>query len=60
MMKQLRAGSTTGPTGQQAYAVRAIPVVVLSVLWPVEGRGAHTSMRGWRGHGGGVGLVGMG
>lgn len=48
------------PRGQQAYAVRAIPVIGLPVLWLVEWWRAHAGMRRHRGHGGGVGLVRLG
>lgn len=59
VMTRLRAGSTMRLMGQQAYAVCAIPVSGLPVLRPVEWRWAHTSVRGHRGHSGGVGLVGL-
>lgn len=60
VMTQLRAGSAMRSTGQQAYAVRAVSVIRLLVLRPVEGWSARTGMRELVGRHGGVGLVGLG
>lgn len=61
VMTQRRSGGVGREVrGQGAYAGRAIPMIGLPVLGPVERRGAQAGTRGQGGDGGRVGLVGLG